>query len=266
MEFKDQMNQIIRLEVFPKRIISLVPSQTEFLHDIGLKEKVVGITKFCIHPNEWFQTKDRVGGTKNVDVDKIKALNPDLIIGNKEENTQEDIEALQQICPVWMSDIFTLKDALEMMTSLGGVCDKQKEAAEIVQRIKESSSALLAESNPEGKRPKVAYLIWKDPYLVAAKNTFIDELLTYLDVDNFFPDQERYPEWIPNPEQAPDLIFLSSEPYPFQQKHARKLQSVLPNSSIHLVDGEMFSWYGSRLQESFDYFKKLKTELPAVKP
>lgn len=262
MEFKDQMNQIIRLEAFPKRIISLVPSQTEFLYDIGLSDEVVGITKFCIHPNEWFQSKNRVGGTKNVDFEKVKALKPDLIVGNKEENTKEDIETLQQIAPVWMSDIFNLEEALEMMTSLGEICNKPKETAKIVQRIQEASSKLLAESSSVSKRPKVAYLIWKDPYLVAANNTFIDALLRYLNVDNFFSDQQRYPEWKPDPNNAPDLVFLSSEPYPFQEKHKAELQTILPNASIHLVDGEMFSWYGSRLQESFDYFEKLKSHLP----
>ncbi len=262
MEFIDQMNQIIRLEAFPKRIISLVPSQTEFLHDIGLNDEVVGITKFCIHPDSWFRTKDRVGGTKNVDIGKVKALKPDLIIGNKEENTQEDIEALQQIAPVWMSDIFNLEDALEMMIALGEICNKSKETSEIIQRIEVASSELFPKSNLNSKMPTVAYLIWKDPYLVAAKNTFIDDLLKYLELENFFGNQERYPAWKPDANNTPDLIFLSSEPYPFQEKHIAELQAILPNSSIHLVDGEMFSWYGSRLQKAFDYFKKLKSELP----
>ena len=261
MIFTDQMNQIIRLESTPKRIISLVPSQTEFLHDIGLHEEVVGITKFCIHPEAWFQTKKRVGGTKNVDFDKVKALKPDFIIGNKEENTKEDIEALKQIAPVWMSDIFNLEDALEMMTSIGDICNKQTETDAIVQRIKAAAKDLLAETKLLEKRRNVAYLIWKDPYLVAAKNTFIDELLKYLELDNFFEDQERYPEWKPDANKAPDVIFLSSEPYPFQEKHAAEIRVQLPNSRVYLVDGEMFSWYGSRLQWSFDYFKSLKSEL-----
>jgi ABC-type Fe3+-hydroxamate transport system substrate-binding protein len=261
MEFKDQMNQIIRLEAFPKRIISLVPSQTEFLHDIGLTDEVVGITKFCIHPKEWFQTKNRVGGTKNVDFEKVKALKPDLIIGNKEENTKADIEALQEIAPVWMSDIYNLEDALEMMNSIGEMVDKSKETKVIVELIKTSSFDLLADIESTQTKLKVAYLIWKDPYLAAAKTTFIDELLVYLNVENFFADQERYPEWIPDSNNAPDLLFLSSEPYPFQEKHAIELQKVFPKTRIHLVDGEMFSWYGSRLQWSFDYFKKLKSEL-----
>jgi iron complex transport system substrate-binding protein len=264
MQFTDQMNQIIRLESSPKRIISLVPSQTEFLYDIGLRDEVVGITKFCIHPKAWFQTKNRIGGTKNVDLEKVRALKPDLIIGNKEENTKEDIEALKEIAPVWMSDIFNLEDALEMMISLGEICDKQKETNVIVQRIKNAASALLPAVNQVKKNQNVAYLIWKDPYLVAAKNTFIDELLRYLELDNFFSNQERYPEWKPDANNAPNIIFLSSEPYPFQKKHIVELQAIFPKTSIHLVDGEMFSWYGSRLQWSFAYFKKLKAELPSL--
>ena len=261
MEFKDQMNQIIRLEAFPKRIISLVPSQTEFLYDIGLTDEVVGITKFCIHPKSWFESKNRVGGTKNVNLEKVKALKPDLIIGNKEENTKADIEALQEIAPVWMSDIYDLNDALEMMNSIGKMVDKSEETKVIVERIITSSSNLLADIDSTQTKLKVAYLIWKDPYLAAAKNTFIDELLVYLNVENFFADQERYPEWIPDSNNAPDLLFLSSEPYPFEEKHAVELQKTFPKTRIHLVDGEMFSWYGSRLQWSFDYFKKLKSEL-----
>ena len=261
MIYTDQMNQIIRLESVPKRIISLVPSQTEFLHDIGLTDEVVGITKFCIHPKEWFHSKNRVGGTKNVDFEKVKALKPDLIIGNKEENTKEDIEALKEIAPVWMSDIYNLEHALEMMNSIGEMVDKAKETKAILEHIKTSSSDLLANIDSTQTKLKVAYLIWKDPYLAAAKNTFIDELLVYLNVENFFANQERYPEWIPDSNNAPDLLFLSSEPYPFQEKHAIELQQIFPKTRIHLVDGEMFSWYGSRLQWSFDYFKKLKSEL-----
>ena len=115
------MNRTIRLGATPRRIVSLVPSQTELLYDLGLEERVVGITKFCIHPKEWYRSKVRIGGTKNVNFDKVKTLRPDLIIGNKEENFKEDIEALEEIAPVWMSDIFTLDDSLEMINQLGSV-------------------------------------------------------------------------------------------------------------------------------------------------
>ena len=101
--FIDQLQSEIRLDRVPRRIVSLVPSQTELLYDLGLEDEVVGITKFCIHPNKWFSSKDRIGGTKSINIDQVKSLAPDLIIGNKEENTIEDIERLREIAPVWMS-------------------------------------------------------------------------------------------------------------------------------------------------------------------
>ena len=129
MLIADQMHRKIHLPRFPlRRIISLVPSQTELLYDLGLEEEVVGITKFCVHPPEWFQSKARVGGTKTIHFEKIKALQPDLIIGNKEENEREQIEALAECFPVWMSDIATLEDALDMMLRVGALVDRPEQA------------------------------------------------------------------------------------------------------------------------------------------
>ncbi|HNR85568.1 MAG TPA: helical backbone metal receptor, partial [Taishania sp.] len=135
MEFKDQMNQIVRLETVPRRIISLVPSQTELLHDIGLEEEVVGITKFCIFPERWFHTKNRVGGPKKLDIEKIKALQPDLILANKEENIESEINELKQFVPVWVSDIETLQQANEMILTVGEMVGKSAESQKIVREI-----------------------------------------------------------------------------------------------------------------------------------
>lgn len=257
MIFNDQMNREIRLENIPRRIVSLVPSQTEFLYDLGLEQEVVGITKFCIHPDSWFRSKTRIGGTKTVNTGKVKALQPDLIIANKEENTQSDIEALEKIAPVWISDIFTLEDALHMMAEIGMICGKEAEALRLVNEIS-GSFQLLAQRQKAANPPKVLYLIWKDPYLAAAKNTFIDDMLTRCGLENFLTDETRYPEWKPDPQKAPGFIFLSSEPYPFIQKHMEELQTIYPETKIMLVDGEMFSWYGSRLRYAAEYFLKLE--------
>lgn len=255
------MNRTIRLENVPRRIVSLVPSQTEFLFDLGLEEEVVGITKFCIHPESWFRSKTRIGGTKTVHIEKVKSLQPDLIIANKEENTQSDIEALENIAPVWISDIFTLEDSLQMMLEVGKICGKEEKSNQLTAEISASFRELESSLSSNQKRLKVLYLIWKDPYLAAAKNTFIDDMLARCGFENFLSEETRYPEWVPDLMKAPDCIFLSSEPYPFKEKHIQELQEMYPDTNIILVDGEMFSWYGSRLRHAPAYFKNLIKDL-----
>ena len=257
MHYIDQLNSTILLDSTPKRIVSLVPSQTEFLFDIGLEDQVVGITKFCIHPSHWLKTKTIVGGTKNVDIKKVRSLKPDLIIGNKEENTKEDIEALREMSPVWMSDIFNLEDALEMMSSIGEIVGKQEETQELVDNIKGQFDSF----KPENLKLSVLYLIWRKPYIGVANDTFIDDMLKRCRFKNILSEQTRYPVLENLSELNPDVLFLSSEPYPFKEKHIQELHEIFPNAKIKLVDGEMFSWYGSRLSESVDYFKWLCTEI-----
>jgi ABC-type Fe3+-hydroxamate transport system substrate-binding protein len=260
-EFVDQMNNTIRLSEVPRRIVSLVPSQTELLFDLGLGERVVGITKFCIHPNEWFKSKRRIGGTKDVDFEKVKELEPDLIIGNKEENDKGNIESLSSIAPIWMSDIYTLEDSLNMMLQLGEILEVQNKSTEMVNSIQVNFDLFKNQSTSFFKnRPTVLYLIWRNPFLSAGKNTFIDDLLSRCGFVNFI-DEERYPEISHQKEKCPDYIFLSSEPYPFKELHIQELQTLYPTSIIKLVDGEMFSWYGSRLLKSTDYFSDLVKNL-----
>lgn len=257
MLFKDQMHRTIRLESTPTRIVSLVPSQTEFLAYLGLDAEVVGITKFCIHPAHWFQTKTRVGGTKKVNIEKVKALHPDLIIANKEENTREDIEALMEIAPVWISVIFTLEDAYAMMLSVGQICGKATLAIELVQQIQTQFQRVDPHVLAQNK-PTVLYLIWKNPYIAVGHDTFIDHLLQRSGFTNLLAHQARYPEWMPTPDSEPDYIFLSSEPFPFQAKDIDELQAIFPTTTILLVDGELFSWYGSRLLLSAPYLVELQ--------
>ncbi len=264
-EFIDQMGRSIQLNYPPKRIISLVPSQTELLFYLGLTEEVVGITKFCIHPEEQFRTKKRVGGTKKYDFDRIKALQPDLIIGNKEENEKEQIEQLAIQYPIWMSDIKTLEDAFQMIVQVGILVDKAKEAKALVQILRaeyKSLQSLMNKSVPK----TAAYLIWRKPYLVAASDTFINELLPYAGFKNVFDNKTRYPE-VTIEEIAmaqPDSLLLSSEPYPFKAEHIEEFKEACPNSDICLVDGEAFSWYGNRLLHSSVYFRKLRESFKRI--
>ncbi len=250
----DQIGHHIQLEATATRIISVVPSQTEYLFDLGLSDEVVGITKFCIHPQEWFKSKTRVGGTKTLNFDKIKSLNPDLIIANKEENTQSEIEYLQQHYNVYTSDIQTLNEAYQMMADVAKLTGKVDESEKIIKSIQNNFKQL-----PQFNQT-VLYQIWREPYMVAGQKTFINHLLNAVGLHNVLPNKNsRYEEVsIEEINQLnPDYIFLSSEPYPFKQKHIDELKKVIQSTPI-LVDGEIFSWYGSRLQ----YFKKyVETDL-----
>ncbi|MGA9651506.1 helical backbone metal receptor [Pedobacter sp.] len=260
--FTDGMGQEVTVNFPPKRIVSIVPSQTELLFDLGLDKEIIGLTKFCIHPIEKFAERTKVGGTKKLNIDLIKDLKPDLIIGNKEENTQSDIEELSQFFPVWMSDIFTLDDAMKAISDIGELVDRSPEAAYLNHLISAGFNDLktLALQNRIDK--KAAYLIWRKPYMAAGENTFINDVLVSNGITNVI-DAERYPEITLKKLEAlnPQLILLSSEPYPFKEKHIEEIQEALPEAKIMLVDGEMFSWYGSRLVKAVQYFFEFQKEL-----
>lgn len=242
----------------PQRIVSLVPSQTELLFELGLAGCIAGITKFCIHPAEQCKHKPRIGGTKNINFEKIDRLQPDLILANKEENYKEGIERLQQNYKVWVSDIYTLEDALQMIRQVGVLTGTTEKAAGIAEKIEAGFGKLQ-----QGTRKKVAYLIWQHPYMVAGSHTFIDDMLNRCGFENVFSGQSRYPEVTADMLAAAqaEYIFLSSEPYPFKEKHISAFRQISPQSNILIVDGEMFSWYGSRLILSVEYFRRLIKEL-----
>jgi iron complex transport system substrate-binding protein len=259
----DQLGTSHSFDSSPKRIVSLVPSQTELLYDLGLEDRIVGITKFCVHPYHFKSTKKIVGGTKKVNYEKIRLLEPDIIICNKEENTQEIVEELRKICPVWVTDIFTLEDNFQMITDFGQLFDKRTEARKWNDKL---AFALSDFKNFIKDIPvkKVAYFIWKKPYMVAGSGTFIDELLKLNHFQNHFASKERYPEIeLEKMEEEGDLdlILLSSEPFPFQADDGYELAKSTHNAQAILVDGEMFSWYGSRLLKAFDYFKYLHSSI-----
>lgn len=254
MQLTDQIQHTIQLNQLPERIISLVPSQSEFLWDIGVQKELVGITKFCIHPDEMFRTVTRVGGTKTLDMEKIRSLKPDLIIANKEENEVSQIRQLQEEFPVWTSDIFNLNDAYQMMHSIGIMTVKNENAAAIIQKIKSDFEEIAVQVKDKPKS-KVVYLIWKDPYMAAGKNTFIDHMLEIFGYENVVKNS-RYPELTMDEivKLNADFIFLSSEPYPFKSSHFKEFP--MSEDKIKIVDGEIFSWYGSRLTHAKDYFTK----------
>lgn len=242
----------------PKQIISVVPSQTELLFDLGLELEVLGITKFCIHPKEICQTKAIVGGTKNLNIEKIISLQPDLIIANKEENVKEQIELLAEKFPVWLTDVNNYNDALKMIADLGKLTRKTEKAEFIIHTINEQFSIPVF-----NKKRKAVYLIWKSPFMTIGGDTFIDSMMYNAGFENTFHHLTRYPEidieTIANSDC--EFVLLSSEPYPFSQKHVDELKIALPDKQIIIVDGEMFSWYGSRMLKSAEYFNKLSATL-----
>ncbi|MDI9319705.1 MAG: helical backbone metal receptor [Phycisphaerales bacterium] len=255
----DMMGRTVYLPAIPKRIISVVPSQTELLYHLGLDERVIGITKFCVHPRQWHQTKKRLGGTKKLHINSIIALKPDLIIANKEENTQSEIELLASHFPVWISDIKTLDDALEMIISVGKLVNKEIEAENLKQSISRGFATLI----PQRKSLRVAYFIWRNPWMTVGNDTFIHDMICRIGWQNVYADQQRYPETSIDElvNLQPECILLSSEPYPFKEKNMLELKAHLPNTSIHLVDGQFFSWYGSRMQIAVDYFIALQSKV-----
>lgn len=260
MIYKDQLKRDIELLNTPKRIISLVPSQTELLVALGLEDYIVGVTKFCVHPIHVRKDKSIVGGTKNIHLDKIEELNPDIILCNKEENTKEIVEVLETKYPVHVSDISTMNEAMELMYQYGDIFNKQDTATHLVSKIHEEQKDFLEFIKCKPQK-KVAYFIWRKPWMVAGNGTFIDHLLQLNGFINIYGDKERYPE-ISEEELASleniDLILLSSEPFPFSENHKQEIEKMIPDAKVVLVDGEYFSWYGSRLVSAFKYFKSLR--------
>ncbi len=240
------------------RIISTVPSQTELLYDLGLGDAVVGITKFCVHPQSWFKSKTRIGGTKTLDIEKIKSLQPDLIIANKEENIKEQIEALHEVCQVYVSDIKTPEDNLQLIKDLGEKTGTRVSAIKLTSQLQ---SAIFSLS--KAQQLSAVYLIWRDPYMTVGHDTYIHAMMQKCGLQNCFETKSRYPETTIQhlKELQPDCILLSSEPYPFKEKHIEELHQHLPASKFFLVDGEAFSWYGTRLIKTVSYLNQLIIDL-----
>jgi len=253
IEKVDQMGRCVWVPEQPERIISLVPSQTELLYDLGVNDRLVGLTKFCVHPTDLRKKKSVVGGTKDFKISKIRALNPDLVIGNKEENDQTLIEELAKEFPVWMSDIDTLQDASEMIKALGDLVNREEKAENMRKDLLSGFKSLKT-----AEKGTCVYLIWNEPMMAVGPSTFIHDMLVRAGFRNLV-QEKRYPTLHEEDLSAlaPDYLLLSSEPFPFKEKHLEKFRSLLPEAKVCLVDGEMFSWYGSRLLKAPAYFQTI---------
>ena len=250
--YTDQTGRTITLDTAPQRIVSLVPSLTELLYVLGLEREVVGITKFCVHPEEWLAKKEIVGGTKKLHLERIAALRPDLVVANLEENTKEDVEWLMARMPVWVSDVRDLGSATEMIRMLGEATDRKEKALTLADTID-----YLLQEPPARSRQKALYLIWRKPWMAAGTDSYIHHVMHWAGYDNVLTaEQGRYPTLSDEEIKAlhPDTVLLSSEPYPFNFGHHVELRALLPQSQIDMVDGELFSWYGPKMIEMVGVF------------
>ena len=265
-QVQDQTGNFVSIPFPPQRIISFVPSLTELLFDLGLQNEVIGITKFCVHPEEWFRTKTRIGGTKQLNLPLIESLKPDLVIASKEENVKEQVEAVQQFCPVYCSDISNLQESYEVIEHLGLLTKRSAKATQLINNIQDSFKGLPTISTPI----RAAYLIWQEPYMTVGGDTFIDHMMQLAGFENVFAAEQRYPVFTIEELMKRDVeaVLFSSEPFPFKQKHldAFRQEWLQQNSRqqlpiLKIVDGELFSWYGSRTLYAADYFIKLRESL-----
>jgi ABC-type Fe3+-hydroxamate transport system substrate-binding protein len=254
----DQMHRTVEISFPPRRIVSLVPSQSELLWYLGLRKELLGISKFCIHPHEMFASVKRIGGTKKINHAAVDEINPDLIIGNKEENTPEDILTLEKKYPVWMSDINTYHQALDMIKDVGRITDKTNEADKLITEIDSQFKTLVFNKH----KPDCIYLIWKNPLMAAGNHTFINDMLNRAGFKNCITDF-RYPEISIDKikELNPDVLILSTEPYPFNNTDKLEFSEKLKETKVQLANAEMFSWYGSRMKMAPEYFISLRSSL-----
>ena len=261
-ELGDTLREILfRFEqnLYTLKIVSLVPSLTELLFHLGLEDQIVGRTKFCIHPSNRVKSIPKIGGTKNVNIQKIIDLKPDLVIANKEENTKSDIEALQQNCNVHVTEIANFKQAIFAIDDIGLLTNTADKATSLIEEIEKSFSNL----KPKLNKSKICYLIWQKPYMSIGNDTYIHSMIELCGFENICNDQIRYPELTLEEikSREPDYLFLSSEPFPFKQQHIDDLKISFPGCQILLVDGEYFSWYGNRMVDAVNYFQSLINEL-----
>ena len=258
---KDARGERLTLDTPPSRIVSLVPSQTELLAHLNLDDEVVGITRFCERPEHWHSEKPIVGGTKEVDIDTVRDLEPDLILANHEENTEEDVAALDEVAPVFVTEVKTVPDALQMIRTVGGFTGTSDQTSTLAGKI-----ISRFENLPSFPPLRAAYFIWREPYMTVGGDTFIHDVMGWGGFENIYADQTRYPEIDLDDLAEKDLavVLCSSEPFPFHQKDkfTAGIEEALPNTPIEVVDGQPFSWYGPRLLDTPAYLQDLRERLP----
>lgn len=240
------------------RIVSLCPSLTELVFDLGLGDDLVGITEYCVHPAEGVARVESVGGTKTPDVERIVELRPDIVLFNEEENRREDEEALSA---AGLSCLTTFpRNSLEtadMVRTIGKALQREDAAEAIALDIEERTSRVLADA--AGHAPvRWTYLIWRKPWMTVNADTFASAMLDQAGGENVFAEHDvRYPEITIDELRAarPELVLLCTEPFPFADKHVDELVQAtgFERERFVLADGEYLSWHGSRTPAGVDY-------------
>ena len=260
MKVEDALGRQFDFDTAPRRIVSLVPSITETLFAFGLEHEIVGATDYCVHPEDRLARVPRVGGTKNVRVDEVAALEPDLVIANREENRRRNVEALEaRGLRVFVTYVRTLAEAVRDLGTLGRIVRRHAEAAAIARDL----DAALGEVGG-GPAPRVLALIWKKPWMTLNCDTFAHDMIVASGGQNAFADADtRYPR-ISEAEMAaadPEVILLPTEPYAFCETERRELGSLdcpaARSRRIHVVEGELLSWYGPRMPRALRTFSRL---------
>ncbi len=257
----DSLGRLIPVPTNPQRIVSLCPSQTETLWALGAAHRLVGRTRYCIQPQGVIEFVAVVGGTKKVDFQAVAQLKPDLIIAEKEENTLQDVEGLSKIAPVYVTKNESFEESLETISRLGALIQAEAAAHALTTAI----TSAWAQVRPVEQPLKVLYLIWPKPLMTVGRTTFIGAILERLGLENLGAQLTgRYPI-LENPQALrPDVVLLSTEPYPFKPVHIPSFQQIWPTAHVKVVRGDYFAWYGARQLEAAPYFASLAAELSAM--
>lgn len=247
------------------RLVSLCPSLTELLCDLDLADHLVGRTKFCIHPADAVGRIETVGGTKTPRIARILELAPDVVFMNREENRAADAQSLEAAgIRVHATLPRTAAEVAETVRSIGAVTGRTSAAERIAREI-ETRAARVQRSASGGPAVRFAYLIWRDPWMTVNGDTFVSALLSLPGGRNVFGDAgERYPVITAGQlrEARPDVVLLSTEPFPFREHHGDELALLtgLSRDRIRVVDGELLSWHGSRTPRGIDYAEQVIRE------
>ena len=255
----------------PERIVSLCPSITETIFELGAGDRLVGITEWCVHPHGDVDDVPKVGGTKTPDVDAILASKPDLVVMNEEENRIQDKEAFEA-AGLQVLNTFpkTVQESAQMIRSVAEAIDCEEEAQAMVSELEEALREAREATEGSGDPLRVVYLIWRGPLMAAGPDTYIDDLLRIGGAVNVFGDrEERYPHLTDDElkNAGMDMVLLCSEPFPFTAQYAAEIRSLCSLKSKHvpIVDGEYFSWYGARTAEGVRYATRKVRKLKQIR-
>lgn len=266
----DHLGREVIFSFPPQRIVSLCPSQTETLVELGLLSHLVGRTRYCVRPRTALKAVPTVSGTKTFTTVEISALRPDLVIAEKEENPKDRVlDLVTASIPVYVTDVSDLKTARKMILDLGGLTGTRARAEHLVSECDRT----LSETRGTFSKMTALYLIWRNPWMAAHEHTYIHAVLEHLGFENACrpfsmarPDAGRYPALSAEDMRIldPDVVFLPSEPFPFRDRHAAEIREILPRTTVLLIDGEPMSWYGARMRELKSFAHSLRENLERV--